>query len=435
MATCIESINETPIGSIQELQPSTVTPFSISTAANKLFKFTIEGNTAGRFNVNLTPQVGSTIRATIAIYRIDAGGPVLIGSVNLSDPNTIFSRDFSPATYVMCIRATLNSYTGNIVSTYVNFPITQRLQPQMFHGQSMVIDELVVEAPEDPCDEPIFFEVIEGDMPPGIDLTLDGILEGQLPNLDCIEDTAELPPSVNWLFVDEDGYKPWGFRWRFKVRAYLANFPVVYVDEWFCIQVHNNWDFDRDNFLEQAPFDRVRTIEIIEEPKRLPAQVCFEPHESDPDTVAFVPQKIEPVIKCEPCEKNTNTQVVLVPIPPIFRERPVSELARWYAEHRDTVFENDELNRFANSLKETDAWKAFIEQQGIDGSDTTTDGRDITVSTNNGNLEIFITSGIDDSHFDVILEKLRTLQNQKIPMTLHGYHGESMSVELGTKIQ
>lgn len=434
MATCIESIGSTPIGSIQELQPSTLTPFAVSTVMNKLFRFQTEANTTARFNINLTPQVGSTIRCSLSIYRMDGTTPVLIGTVTLGDPNTIFSRDFPPAQYIICIRSVLGTYTGNIVSTYTNFPITQRFQPVMYHGQSMVVTELVVEAPANPCDEPIYFRILEGELPPGIDLTLNGMLEGQLPNLDCIDETADLPPSVNWLYMDTSGaYQPWGLRWKFKVRAYLANFPAIYIDEWFCIQIHNNWDFDRDNFLEQAPFDRVRTIEIIQEPTRLPENICCVPHESDPDTVVFVPQKIEPP-KCIPCDEEATSMVTLVPIPPIFRETPVSEIAKWYNEHRNTVFNNSALDNFADSLKKTKAWQAYMENLALDGSDTTSDGRNITVSSRNGDLEIMVSSNLDDTHFDVILEKLRTLQNQKLPMTFEGHHGESMTIELGTKI-
>ena len=427
MASCIQSIGDTTIGAIPELFPSTITPFSFNSTLNKLFKFDTETNTTISFAVNMYRSGGSIVNSTISIYKINDDSSIdVIGSVNITDTYTVFNRDFQPGVYVLCMRTFIGSYTGNITTSYVNFPITQRMAPKMYHGQTLTVD-LIVEEPSVPCDEPIFFEILEGELPPGIHLTLNGFLEGVLPNLDCIEETAELSPSVNWLFVDEDGYKPWGYRWRFKMRAYLANKPYIFHDEWFCIQVHNNWDFDRDNFLAQAPFDRVRTVEIIEQPKKLPENICCEQDPNDPDTVIFVPQKIEPP-KCVPCEEENTSQLILVPIPEPLSEKPVSEIAKWYEKYQNTIFDNNELNNFANSLKRTKAWETFLKQRNINGLQTLDDGRNIIVESQNGNLEIAVTSNINATHFDVIMERLRNLQNEKLPMTHQGYTGESLSI-------
>ena len=57
-------------------------------------------------------------------------------------------------------------------------------------------------------------------------------------------------PSWNWKKYDSAvgitaTYKPYPI----KVRAYLTNYPFVYVDKWVQVCVHNNWSYDEPDIL------------------------------------------------------------------------------------------------------------------------------------------------------------------------------------------
>lgn len=431
MATCLESINSTPNNSIETLFPNTITPFAVDNINNKLFKFDATSTVTKKFDINLSPLSGSTIRVTMTIYRIEGSSIQTVGTVNLTDPYTSFSRDFNNGSYIICFRAVLGSFTGTIISNEVRFPVTQTFSPNFYFG-STATAEIYQEPVGNPCDEPLFFEILEGKLPPGLNMNALGIISGKLPNLDCIMDTEDLSPSVNWYNQDIDGsYQPWGYRWRFKVKVSLASFSSVSKEEWFCVQVHNNWSFDRDNFLEQAPFERTRTVEIIEQPKRLPPTVCFVPCDDDPETVIFVPEPIQEV--CSTCEKSQPVEVILLPIPDLMNKKTVSEIAQWYINYQDTIFGSEELNRFAESLKQTKAWQAFLENENITSSDTVNNTQVVNVSTNNNTLEIIVSSQLkDSSHLDVMMDQLREIQNQTLPITAISGFGETMTFTITT---
>lgn len=432
MATCVETINSIPYNSIQVLNPSTLTPFSFTTTNNKLFRFQSTTSTSVLFNFNFVPS-GVITNIQISFYRYEGPSiaPVSLGYINIVDTSTAFSRDFTAGNFIVCIRSISGSYNANVVANFTTYPTTAFFQPRFYTGEQTSRFDIEIEPLPNPCDEPLFYEIVDGSLPPGIVMNSLGILQGTLPNLDCISETEEMSPSVNWYWTDTDGaYQPWGYRWRFKVKVFIASMPDVFSESWFCIKLHNNWDFDTENFLEQAPFDRTRQIEIVKDPETLPRNVCFMPCEEDEDTVVFVPKKLDEK-KCKDCD-GQPVEVVLVPIPPIFVKKPVSEIAQWYQENRDKIFSSPDMNEFAERLKQSEAWKIYIKQLQYNDTEQLNNGLNVNVSTLNGMLQISSTSIYRGEDLTELMERLRLEVNQTLPFTVEASAGETLSLTIST---
>lgn len=438
MATCSASISATTFPAIDVLNPSTVTPIgSINTTTNKLFRFTITSSNTISFTITLAPTSGSLVNAQVSIYRYDGPGAIVsMGGVSLTNPSTSFVRDFEAGSYIICIRPISGSYTGTIVGTFSAYPSTALLSATFRHGESFYSETGTIDVPFGiDCNDPLYFTILEGKLPPGLQMSQLGMIRGTLPNLDCIEETANLSPSVNWYFKDMDGnVQPWGFQWRFKVRVYLSTNHNIYADEWFCIMVHNNWSLDRDNFLENAPFERFRQIEIVQEALKLPDTVCYMPCDQVDAAKIFDPTPILEA-KCPTCDASKEVSVELVPLPPILKSKPASEIAKWFAKYGGREFESTEMNEFVKTLRASEAWRLYMAGEGFADTDNTTLS-DLIVSvatTEDGNLQISVIDPVEDENdLDVMLERLRQRENQKLPITVYAWTGEALTADLWT---
>lgn len=433
MATCLQSINLMGAYlSLQVLNPSTVTPLSFTPTVNKLFRFSITQPSSLLFNINLTPSATPFMAAQATFYKWNGNisNIQLIGSVNLNNPTISFSRDFEFGNYIVCFRSLNGSYSGSVTYTASNYPTTSFMSARLSSGETLSRPQITILPLPGICEEPIFYEIIEGALPPGLTMNSLGIIEGFLPNLDCIKDTEKLSPSFNWFYQDVDGnYQPYGYRWRFKVKIYLPSYPDVAQEAWFCIKIHNNWDFDRDNFIRQAPFDRTRQIEIIKEPERLPQTVCYEPCEDDQDTVIFRPQKIQD-LGCAECDAPA-VDVVLIPIPQPLKKKPITEIAEWFEKYQNEIFKSKDIQEFVDRLKKTEAWKLFMAQKLMDDEEKLKSEKIITTSIVNDSLQISVLSPYRDAEelFDLV-DRLRLQENQKLPNSCDISHGENITATL-----
>lgn len=438
MATCAASISATTFGAIDILNPGTITPIgTINSLTNKLFRFTITSSNTISFSVILSPVGGGSVNAQLSIFRYDGPGAIVsIGNVSLTNPSTSFSRDFEAGSYIICIRPISGSYSGTITGLFNPFPGVALMSATFRHGETLYSNTGTIDVPSGiDCNDPLYFSILEGKLPPGLQMSQLGLIRGTLPNLDCIEDTVNLSPSVNWYFRDFDGnVQPWGFQWRFKVRVYLSTNHSIYADEWFCIKVHNNWSIDRDNFIEAAPFERFRQIEIVQDALKLPDTVCYMPCDLADDAKIFEPTPILEA-KCPSCDTNQEVNVELVPLPPILKTQPATEIAKWFAEYGNRTFESPEMTEFAQRLKNSEAWRLYMAGTGFaDRDDTTLSDLIVSVSTNaDGFLQISTIDPIENENdLDVMLERLRVRENQKLPITPDAYVGETLVASLWT---
>lgn len=438
MATCSASISATTFSAIEVINPSTVTPIgAINTTTNKLFRFTITSSNTISFTIKLAQTSGALVNAQVSIYRYDGPGAIIsMGSVALSNPSTSFVRDFESGSYVICIRQITGSYTGTIVGTFSAFPSTALMSAVIRHGETFYSNTGTIDVPSRiNCDDPLYFTILDGKLPPGLQMSQLGMISGTLPNLDCLEETTNLSPSTNWYFRDMDGaVQPWGFQWRFKVRVYLSTNHAIYADEWFCIMVHNNWSLDRDNFLANAPFERFRQIEIVQDALKLPDTVCYMPCDQVDADKIFDPTPILEA-KCPTCDASKEVNVELVPLPPVLKSKPASEIAKWFAQYGGREFESTEMNEFVKTLQASEAWRLYMAGEGFGDTDTTTlSDLIVSVATNgDGNLQISVIDPVEDENdLDVMLERMRIRENQKLPITVYAWTGEALTADLWT---
>lgn len=433
MATCIQSINLMPsyLG-LEQILPSTLTPFSFTPTVNKLFRLSTLSPISVLFNISLVPSGTPVIAAQLAIYKFNgsAATSVLVGTINLNNPTMSFSRDFEFGNYILCFRSLSGSYSAQVTGFFTTYPTTSFMSVRFSHGENLQRPEMGVPPLPSPCEEPLFYEILDGELPPGLVMNSLGIIEGTLPNLDCIDETKDYSPSINWFYQDSDGvYQPWGLRWRFKVKMFIASMPDVFQEAWFCIKIHNNWSYDRDNFIEQAPFDRTRRIEIVQEPTLLPKNVCYVPCDDDKDTVIFKPQKIQDP-GCDTCDGNP-VDVILVPIPQILKQKPITEIAKWYEKFKDEIFESKDLKQFAERLKQTEAWKLYLQQIAFTDEERLNNGKIIVANVLNDALQISIISPYRDvEELPDMMERLRLIQNETLPFTLELNSGETFSATM-----
>lgn len=428
MATCLQTIQA---GGVEELFPSTLTPISFNSLANQVFLIRSPATQTVSFNFVFSPVTPvSSFTITVTAYQKIGSAYIDIGSATFGDLIGFFSKDFSTGEFYLCIRSN-TAFTGTVVGNFSGFATEARFRPSAFEGATATCTMANVVTPN-PCDEPLYYEIIEGELPPGITMTTLGRVSGPLPNLDCLPDAHEYSPAMNWSYADSGGrMNPWGRTWRFKVRVSLGNLPEVGVDEWFCLRVHNNWTFDRDNFLKNAPFKTVREIEIIEEGTKLPESVCFEPCETVIET-PFTPQPItDPT--CPVCdEADVITDIQMIKIPSALQNVDVNAMVVWWVQNKDTIFDSPQINKFIGQLRESAFFQGLLAQAGY--GKTQPDPRTVIEATA---FQSFIqltsstlVNGRGDDHLDAMMLKWKNDQNQKLPITAMAWHGAAAEATL-----
>lgn len=430
MATCIETIQA---GGIPELFAITVTPIAFGGNTNQVFSVKIDqaGTATFSFVFNpVRPLTSFTITATV-LQKV--GTTYLdLGSVAFSDLVGAFSKDLAVGQFYLCLRST-NDFTGTVVGTWSGFATEARFVPNAYEGATMGVT-MADRPPPTPCDEPLFFEHIDGAFPPGLEMTGLGRVYGQLPNLDCLPDAILFSPGMNLSYKDPSGeMSAWGRTWRFKLRVSLQDQPEVKAEEWFCIRVHNNWTFDRDNFLKHAPFKTVREVDVVELPKPIlpPGQACFEPCEVAIET-PFIPQPLEKP-SCPACEDfDVITDIQLIEIPEALKSIDVNGIPAWWDANKDRVFESEQVNRFVRSLRNSVYFQDLLKQAGY--FNVTPDPRVVIEATAYQNfLQLTSSTLVDnrkDDHLDAMMLKWKNQQNQRLPIGAVGCDGAHLALEL-----
>jgi hypothetical protein len=332
MASCTSTI-QSLIASGQilnqtQVYPNTQTPVVLTQTQPCILLLDSKATQTVTFNISgaSTAGAGYPVNLLLTIYSYVSGVATNIGSINLVNANSSFQKDFGSGYYILCI-STLNTagYSGSLIGHFVGFPTVASMITTGYFGSAMSFN--LYQKPPAPavCNQPIWFKVVDGELPPGIMLIKNGILEGVFPNLDCIDNQDPYSPAVNWFYQQGGTVLPVGRQWRFKVRAWLEFFPDVMSEQWFCLRIYNDWSLDRDNFLKQPKVKQV-TIARINKPDPLPSmcEPCIVP---DTDVVYEDVPEI-----CATCDTPsgtviTATSVVLpVPVEVVLNERGIMDL-------------------------------------------------------------------------------------------------------------
>ena len=428
MSTCKSSavtyLSGHSYDSLPQITPEVISNYNVVAPDNSLFRF--QNDVFQIVSFNFTQNESPYIASASFLELDEFGDVVLVSSVNLSSSTTFVSISLTPGFYIICIKAAENR-SGTIFAHATSYAGSAFLDPRAYSGEGFVPD-IEIHRQERECHEPLFFEVVDGSLPLGLQMDWEGTIYGQLPNLDCLED--KLSPSMDWWYTENDGAAfPWGRQWRFKVRVSLQNFPDVNNDRWFCIRVHNNWDFDRDRFLK-LPMEHDEEQRVVTPAPKLPAQ-CV-PCEESPSW-RLPSTKLES--DCNSCADDTNTRVELIPIPKEIQGKEVAEIMWWYERSYDDIdLNSEEVKEFLLKLKDSETFQILRERYGYKKPDELSDKHKQILFVSAQKLEEFLQLAAkrldEEKDSAYTFELWRTAQNQILPIYVPWWSGEEMKVTL-----
>lgn len=432
MATCNESI--AAMGSYEDLNevfPNTVTPFSVTSTSNILLRLPSPQVQTVKFNINT-----STLPAgvTITAYSWNGSTAVPIGSVNITTPNAVAYIDFQIGNYILCIRpSTPLAQIGSFVAEFIGYEQEARFVPSVYVGEAF---DMILSGPPAPpreCNEALFFDIIDGELPPGLNMNFMGTISGFLPNLDCIQDRWS--PAVNWYYDENDGTSwPWGREWRFQVKVWVDGQPDFNTDEeWFCVRIYNNWTYDKERFLAQQPFEHVTQVRVVDPPKTL-EPIC-QPCKKFEEEAMFIPQPLDKTKECLPCQDNQETKIELIPIPLDLCQVPVDDLLAWYSVNQNIDSNNPHIEKFKNDLLNSPAFSILRARAGYIEPEEFTEQQkqqQFVVMQNYQNFlqlsTVTLLAG-ELEEYKSIVREWQVLENQVLPMSGIGYMGETMEIK------
>lgn len=412
------------VATLDPLDHNVLTPLSFDRSTCKSYVLTLPAFTVVDFTVQVTPTPANAYSFDMKLYRVNGNTMVEIATASSSDQAAVFSKEFTQGTYLICFQtSSLVTLSGSVLALFRGYQRYAVFDVDLSDGSSMAFEFDRTRPPKD-CAAVLHYEVVDGALPPGIRMTGLGQLLGVAPNLDCVEDNAELSPSQNWSFMHNDGtYHPWGRQWRFKVKVMLEGLPDVYAEEWFCVKIHNNWSIDRDNFLAQAPFQvKVEEVQVVT-PVVIPA-VCPEPVpaqswqpveipvlcEADVRAPFTVEKIVTPCPSCDGKEEIVQT----IPIPyGVPSPNPLYVKAWWDAVQK-LALDNFEYAEFVRRLQQSPVFQLFLQDRAVS---VTEEARAVVLRTYS-----------DDPN--MLFWKWRREESLRMPWGLEVVCGESLAINI-----
>jgi hypothetical protein len=415
MPTCQQSIqskiDQGTLDSIVRMTSNTAMPISMTSSLKQLFALDIIRQETVQFTISLISRIQPTnIGVTVHFYQLGTANEIiLLGSVLVTEMILSFQKDFTVGSYIICIGSTTFSYTGTLTGVFTGFPIYANLVPRAYTGSALNPIQFDTTLPERRCVKTLYFEIIDGHLPPGLTMGDLGNIEGVLPNMDCIDENADLSPSQNWYYNIGSTWQPWGRQWRFLIRTWVFDYPEASTERWFCIRVHNNWSWDRDNH-PALEYDEDEIV-VPDDPV-LPPEVCCEPV---PDPEPFIPQIIPKICPCE-TESTTEQAIVL-------------NFMQWYQNvllnppGEDSPY----IQTFIDNFRKSEYFVTMMEKSGISDALLTFEEKELKA------VEMLIqmytdslVNGRNETDIDAVMLTLRDEQNQKLPITVLTMSGSSL---------
>jgi hypothetical protein len=423
MTTCTQDIQAKidagEVSSIARLLPFTAMVIDIGIGNNQLFVFEIIDFQTADFEINLVPLFPPTsVGVVVTFYQLEEDDTFInLGSALITELSMNFQKDFSAGTYFVCISSQTFSYGGTFQGNFTTYPITVKFSPTAETGGLAVCD-LTVPQPDRECSIPLIYEIVDGELPEGLTMTVNGNIEGILPNLDCIEYTDDLSPSQGWYFEFGNQWEPWGLQWRFKVKLWAEGFEENGVEQWFCIRVHNNWSWDKDHFTDNEPYSKTVRAKIQDEQIGTPIESICPPCE-DSVEIQFEP---EPTLSspCD-CDEESDDEA-----------RKVLEFLEWYNRVIDNPNNSPEVELFISNFRQSPQFADLMEKAGL-GDELLTDAELESRSVNliiRAYQEMLDNDGRGATDIDSIMIRLRDEENQKLPTTLFVSTGVYASFDL-----
>lgn len=248
-------------------------PVAFNLAKNDTLFFTLPNTQTVYFYFNLNLVSGIAPQVTISVY--DSKDYKLVSSLTSTGNNITTNIDLPAGTYIVCLRSLKGNFEGTARADYYGFSRTVTFEPFAYESGQECIVELKLEPRPKPCNKPMHWDLIEGEMPPGLRLDASsGLIQGVLPWLDCLED-KESPfndiPSANLFFKTaaeaNQTVEPWGRRWDFKIRLYTIDQPENFDEKWYCVTIYNDWSRSTQKFFDNYKNENTLGTMIVPKPK------------------------------------------------------------------------------------------------------------------------------------------------------------------------
>lgn len=286
MINCVDKFNN-PSTVIRFLQANVPLSGTITGQFDgAFFKFEMTENETIFFTLTIQPNTVQAINVQFTLYRKDGEIFTNLGTSQNDDFNNNFDYAATPAEYYICI-TTDHSIDYTLNADFTDFPFVLIADCDAYGGE--YIPPVEFARPESVCDSPVFYKIIEGTLPTGLEFSADGVITGVPVEQDCEPAAKDMPPSFTWWEENDDGVREsTGVDHRIVVRAALVDAPETFADREFFVCVRNNWDQDRDHFMglkdewetevfirsEDQPTLELTTEEPVVEPV---CPVCPEP--------------------------------------------------------------------------------------------------------------------------------------------------------------
>lgn len=277
---CKETINQiiqdnianglSPLSGIVLVRSEQTINFDIPT----LIRFDFDRVQVAEFTFTIG-SANPSINVDIQVFKLVDNEIIKTGTINFTDPNTIFNLSFDGSEYVFCITNNMmGEVSGTLVGEFSEFSVTSNIPVFCANGNTLNIQFEEIPPEPEPAKDMIF-EIVDGFLPDGLELTYSGLVHGEIKKLDCMGTIQNLPPSQNWFSIDDDVSLPWGNRFRFLTKIYPRDFPENVVYKWFCVEVHNNWNHERDAFSKNiSNLTILSEIKKDDQPEKLPETIC-----------------------------------------------------------------------------------------------------------------------------------------------------------------
>ena len=260
MANCIPKLSNPTTNIIPITGTSSYVGSILNYFDRKYYKFVSDRIQDVTFYFNFT---GNIVSVEVTYYKLINGTISQVGQSILNDNTSTSVLSIDIGEYYICI-ASYYPTTYSIRLDYIAFNGILIENINFYSGDNF--QNVFASIPSD-CNTTVAYKLIDGNLPGGLYFRSDGIIEGIIEEQDCYSNKPF--PSFT-LYVDDEDISeeaeayPTTIDYPITIRAYFLNSPEVYADRNFKICVHNNWDFDRQEYLDNfEKFEQPVFINII----------------------------------------------------------------------------------------------------------------------------------------------------------------------------
>jgi hypothetical protein len=262
------------------------------------YRYEMYENETMTFVVRIFPQDFRPIDAELTLYRLDGGTLVELGTSFMQQQYNTFTYDGTPGEYRFCIKSS-TPIDYELSVSFTDYPFTLFPEVDNYHGS--YVPSFDFAKPAYQCDSAVYYELIQGDLPDGLYISSSGFVFGIPDELDCQTLESDFPSFTYYEESPDDGEQARvssSYDFPVTIRAALVDDPATFADRDFIICVRNNWDFDRDAFIENLPNLEVKRFVDVEV--------------RGDDFVSEVEVAEDPL--CDPCEEEDNIPAPLTEI-------------------------------------------------------------------------------------------------------------------------